>query len=47
MRAESTFENFDDTSANYPFFIPDPPPHNDFIASNTRQAEAFGAFDDS
>jgi hypothetical protein len=39
-------ENFDAISANYPFFIPGAASHNDFIASNTRQAGAFEALDD-
>jgi hypothetical protein len=47
MRPGPIFENFDDITANYPFFILDPPSHNESIASNTRQPQAFEAFDDS
>jgi hypothetical protein len=33
MRPGCAFENFDETLANYPFFIADPAAHNDFIAA--------------
>jgi len=32
----SMFENFDQKSVNYPFFIADPVKHTHFIASNTQ-----------
>jgi hypothetical protein len=46
LRGGQTFENFDETRANYPFFNADTTPHNHSIASDTTQ-HSFEAFDDA